>query len=184
MLICLVATLETLLSITAIDKLDPYNRISPQNRELVAQGTGNFVSGMLGGLPITAVIVRSSANAEAGAHTRLSSFGHGLWLLLAVVVFIPAINLIPYCVLAVILARTGYNLAKPKMILSVYRQGREQFLPFLVTVCSILFTDILTGVFIGIAFSIYFLIKHTYRAGFTLRENKEGHMRISLSNWH
>lgn len=175
--ICLVASLETLLSITAIDKLDSYNRISPQNRELVAQGIGNFVSGLLGGLPITAVIVRSSANAEAGAHTRLSSFAHGLWLLLAIVLLIPVINLIPYCVLAVILARTGYNLAKPKMILSVYRQGREQFLPFLVTVCSILFTDILTGVVIGIAFSIYFLIKHTYRAGFTLRENTEGNTR-------
>jgi MFS superfamily sulfate permease-like transporter len=177
LVICLVASLETLLSITAIDKLDPYNRISPQNRELVAQGTGNFVSGMLGGLPITAVIVRSSANAEAGARTRLSSFAHGLWLLLAIVLLIPVINLIPYCVLAVILARTGYNLAKPKMILSVYRQGREQFLPFLVTVCCILITDILTGVVIGIAFSIYFLIKHTYRAGFTLREIAEGSTR-------
>lgn len=175
--ICFVATLETLLSIAAIDKLDPYNRITPQNRELVAQGTANFFSGLLGGIPVTAVIVRSSANAEAGARTRLSAFAHGIWLLLAVLFAIPVINLIPYCVLAVILIRTGYNLAKPKMILSVFKQGREQFLPFIVTVISILLTDLLIGVLIGIAYSIYFLVKHTYRAGFTIKEKNEGHIR-------
>lgn len=175
--ICFVATLETLLSIAAIDKLDPYNRITPQNRELVAQGTGNFLSGLLGGIPITAVIVRSSANAEAGARTKLSAFAHGLWLLLAILFAIPLINLIPYCVLSVILIRTGYNLAKPKMIISVYKQGREQFLPFIITVLSILFTDLLIGVLIGIGYSIYFLIKHTYRAGFVMKERAEGHTR-------
>lgn len=175
--ICFVATLETLLSIEAIDKLDPYNRITPQNRELMAQGTGNFLSGLLGGIPITAVIVRSSANAEAGARTKLSSLAHGLWLLLAILFAIPLINLIPYCVLAVILIRTGYNLAKPKMIISVYKQGREQFLPFIITVISILFTDLLIGVLIGIGYSIYFLIKHTYRAGFAMKERTEGHTR-------
>ena len=175
--ICFVATLETLLSIAAIDKLDPYNRITPQNRELVAQGTGNFLSGLLGGIPITAVIVRSSANAEAGGKTKLSSFAHGLWILLAVLFAIPVINLIPYCVLSVILIRTGYNLAKPKMIISVYKQGREQFLPFIITVLSILLTDLLIGVLIGIGYSIYFLIKHTYRAGFTLKEKTEGHLK-------
>ncbi len=175
--ICFVASLETLLSIAAIDKLDPYNRITPQNRELVAQGTGNFFSGLLGGIPITAVIVRSSANAEAGAKTKLSSFTHGIWLLLAVLFAIPLINLIPYCVLSVILIRTGYNLAKPKMILSVYKQGREQFLPFIITVVSILFTDLLIGVLIGIGYSIYFLVKHTYRAGFTIKEKTEGHIK-------
>ena len=175
--ICFVATLETLLSIAAIDKIDPYNRITPQNRELVAQGTGNFLSGLLGGIPITAVIVRSSANAEAGGKTKLSSFAHGIWLLLAVLFAIPVINLIPYCVLSVILIRTGYNLAKPKMILSVYKQGREQFLPFIITVVSILFTDLLIGVLIGIGYSIYFLVKHTYRAGFTIKEKTEGHIK-------
>ncbi|MBK7433622.1 MAG: SulP family inorganic anion transporter [Chitinophagaceae bacterium] len=173
--ICFVATLETLLSIEAIDKLDPYNRITPQNRELVAQGTGNFLSGMLGGIPITAVIVRSSANAEAGAKTRLSGFAHGLWLLLVVLFGISLVNFVPYCVLAVILIRTGYNLAKPRMIWSVYKQGREQFLPFIITVIAILFTDLLIGVLIGLAYSIYFLVKHTYRAGFTIREKTEGH---------
>ncbi len=175
--ICFVATLETLLSIAAIDKIDPYNRITPQNRELIAQGTGNFLSGMLGGIPITAVIVRSSANAEAGGKTKLSSFTHGIWLLLAVLFAIPIINLIPYCVLSVILIRTGYNLAKPKMIMSVYKQGREQFLPFIITVVSILFTDLLIGVLIGIGYSIYFLIKHTYRAGFTIKEKNQGHIK-------
>lgn len=177
LVICFVASLETLLSITAIDKLDPLNRITPQNRELVAQGTGNFLSGMLGGLPITAVIVRSSANAEAGGKTKLSSFSHGLWLLLAVLFAIPLINLIPYCVLAVILIRTGYNLAKPKMFLAIYKQGKEQFLPFVVTVIAILATDLLIGVVIGIIYAIYFLIKHTLEAGYVLKHRFEGHIK-------
>ena len=177
LVICFVASLETLLSITAVDKLDPYNRVTPQNRELIAQGTGNFLSGIFGGLPITAVIVRSSANAEAGGRTRLSSFSHGVWLLLAVLFAIPLINLIPYCVLAVILIRTGYNLAKPKMIFAIYRQGREQFLPFVVTVISILVTDLLIGVVIGVIYAIYFLIKHTLEAGYTLKEKYVGHIK-------
>lgn len=177
-IICFVATLETLLSVAAIDKLDPMNRITPENRELIAQGTGNLISGMFGGLPITAVIVRSAANAEAGARTRAASFTHGIWLLIAVMAGASVINRIPYCVLAVILIRTGYSLAKPKMIAGIYRQGREQFLPFLVTVVSILLTDLLIGVLIGIVYAIYFLVKHTYRAGFTLRERSPGHQQI------
>jgi MFS superfamily sulfate permease-like transporter len=176
-IICFVATLETLLSVAAIDKLDPYNRITPENRELVAQGTGNFLSGLAGGLPITAVIVRSAANAEAGARTKLSAFAHGAWLVLAVVFAIQLINMIPYCVLAVILIRTGYNLTKPKMIAGIYRQGKEQFLPFLITVVSILITDLLIGVLIGIVYALYFLVKHTYRAGFTINEKTETHTR-------
>ena len=175
--ICFVASLESLLSVTAVDKLDPYNRISPQNRELVAQGTGNFLSGLLGGLPITAVIVRSSANAQAGAKTRLSSFAHGVWILIAVLFAVPWINQIPYCVLAVILIRTGYNLAKPKMFIAVYKQGREQFLPFIITVVAILLSDLLIGVVIGCTYAIYFLIKHTYRAGFVIKEKTIGHIK-------
>ena len=178
--IAFVASLETLLSIEAIDKLDPLNRITPQNRELIAQGTGNFISGLVGGLPITAVIVRSSANAEAGAKTRLSSFTHGLWILISILVAIPVLNLIPYCVLAVILIRTGYNLAKPKMIRAIYKQGREQFIPFIVTVVAILFTDLLIGVLIGIGYAVYFIIKHTYRAGFTIKQLHEGHLNHYL----
>ncbi len=175
--ICFVATLETLLSIEAIDKIDPYNRITPQNRELIAQGTGNMLSGLVGGLPITAVIVRSSANAEAGAKTKLSAITHGIWIIIALLVAIPFINMIPYAVLAVILIRTGFGLTKPAMIMGVYRQGREQFLPFIITVLAILFTDLLIGVLIGIGYAVYFLVKHTYRAGFTMNEKQEGHMR-------
>ncbi len=174
-IICFVASLETLLSLAAIDKLDPYNRISPQNRELMAQGTGNLMSGLLGGLPITAVIVRSSANAEAKAKTKLSSFFHGIWILMAISFAVPLINHIPYCVLAVILLRTGYNLVKPKMIIAIYKQGREQFLPFIVTVLAILFTDLLVGVIIGIVHAIYYSVKHTYLAGYTLTQRTEGH---------
>jgi MFS superfamily sulfate permease-like transporter len=177
LVICFVATLETLLSIEAIDKLDAQNRITPQNRELIAQGSANFLSGLLGGLPITAVIVRSSANAEAGARTWLSGFTHGIWILLAVLIATPLVNLIPYCVLAAILIRTGYNLAKPSMFLGVWRQGREQFMPFIVTIVAVLFTDLLIGVLIGVGYSIYFLIKHTYRAGYTVKEKMEGHTR-------
>ncbi len=174
-IISFVASLETLLGLEAIDKLDPQNRITPQNKELIAQGCGNFLSGLTGGLPITAVIVRASANAEAGARTRLSSFAHGIWLLLALLIALPLINLIPYCVLAVILVRTGFNLAKPKMFKQVFRQGREQFLPFIVTIIAILCTDLLIGLIIGFIFSIYFLVKHTYRAGYSVRETDEGH---------
>src|SRR6185436_7113132 len=186
--ICIVASLETLLSMEALDKIDPYNRITPQNRELVAQGTGNFLSGLLGGLPITAVIVRSSANAEAGARTKLSGIFHGFWLLLFVFLLAFLLNLIPYCVLAVILVRTGYNLAKPTMIRSVYKLGREQFMPFIVTVVAILFTDLLIGVGIGVAYACYYIFKNTYKAGFTLTKRSEGsikhyhfHMAINVS---
>lgn len=177
-IICFVASLETLLSIEAIDKLDPENRVTPQNRELVAQGIGNLFSGLLGGLPITAVIVRSSANAEAGAKTRTSAFVHGIWLLLAVGFAVQFLNLIPYCVLAVILIRTGYNLAKPSMIISIYQQGRDQFFPFIFTVAAILFTDLLIGVGIGVCYSIYFIIKHNYQAGFSIEEKKQGHNKL------
>lgn len=176
-IISIVATLETLLSIEAIDKIDLYNRITPQNRELVAQGTGNFLSGLLGGLPITAVIVRSSANAEADARTKLSAIFHGIWLLVLAFFAASILNMIPYCVLAVILIRTGYNLAKPRMIASVYKLGREQFLPFAVTILAILFTDLLVGVGIGIAYSCYFIFKNTYRAGYTLETSSKGHIQ-------
>ena len=181
--ICIVASLETLLSIEAVDKIDPYNRITPQNRELVAQGTGNFFSGLIGGLPITAVIVRSSANAEAGARTKLSGIFHGIWLFIFAFFAAFLLNSIPYCVLAVILIRTGYNLAKPKMIRSVYKLGREQFMPFIVTVIAILFTDLLIGVGIGVAYAAYFIFKNTYKAGFTLQTRAEGHSIIIISGW-
>lgn len=184
LVICFVASLESLLSLAAIDKLDPYNRISPPDTELKAQGAGNFLSGLMGGLPITAVIVRSSANAEARAKTKLSAIFHGIWILLSITFAIPLLNMIPYCVLAVILVRTGYNLVKPGMVRAIYRQGREQFMPFIVTVAAILLTDLLIGVIIGGIHAIYYSIKYTYKAGYTITELPEGHTthyKISLA---
>jgi MFS superfamily sulfate permease-like transporter len=180
-IICIVASLETLLSIEAVDKLDPHKRVTPQNRELIAQGVGNFISGVIGGMPVTSVIVRSAANVEAGAASRASSFLHGILLLITMLFAAVVVNHIPYAALAVILLRTGYKLASPAVIVGVYRQGTEQFLPFAVTFMSILFTDLLIGVAIGIGFSVYFLIRHTYRAGFTMRTKMEGHtMRYEI----
>jgi MFS superfamily sulfate permease-like transporter len=132
---------------------------------------------MAGGLPITSVIVRSAANVEAGAKTKLSAFFHGIWLLITLLFAGHVVKFIPYCVLAVILIRTGYNLARPTLILGVYRQGREQFLPFIVTLLAIVFTDLLIGVLIGIGYAIYFLVKHTYRAGYTVEEKITGDTR-------
>ena len=176
-----VASLETLLSIEAIDKLDPLHRITNKNREMIAQGIGNIISGLLFGLPITAVIVRSSANAEAGGRTWRSSFSHGIWLTLTLLFLTALVNYIPYCVLAVLLIRTGYNLAKPSMIADVYRQGREQLLPFVVTVVAVLFTDLLTGVFIGVVYALYYLVRHTYRAGFIIDEKiREHHKQYTI----
>ena len=176
LVICFVASLESLLSLAAIDKLDPLKRISPPNRELIAQGSGNLISGIFSGIPVTAVIVRSSANAEAGARTKLSAIFHGIWLLIFVLLAPSLIRKIPYSSLAVILFRTGYNLAKPSLFGQVFRQGREQFVPFIFTIAAILITDLLTGVIIGLIYSVYFLVKHTYRAGFTLQKTYQGHM--------
>lgn len=184
-IIAFVASLETLLCLEAIDKIDTYHRVSPQNRELFAQGIGNFLSGIFGGLPITSVIVRSSANLEAGAKTKFSAVLHGVWIVLAISLFLPLINKIPYAVLGVILIKTGYKLANPKLLFSIAKQGREQFLPFLFTLVSILFTDLLIGVVIGFIYAIFFIIKHTYRAGFTSQIKSLGHISyysIHLAN--
>jgi len=184
LIIAFVASLESLLSLEAVDKLDPMKRVTPPNRELIAQGSGNFISGLFGGIPITSVIVRSSANASAGAKTKWSAFTHGVWLLLAVLFAIPFIQLIPYCVLAIILFLTGYKLTKPSMYKAIFSQGREQFLPFAVTIIAILSTDLLIGVVIGTIYAIYFLIKHTYRAGYTYSEAKHGnilHIQITFA---
>ncbi|HYF32659.1 MAG TPA: SulP family inorganic anion transporter [Chitinophagaceae bacterium] len=161
--LALVASLETLLSIEAIDDLDPYQRVTPTNRELKAQGVGNLVSGLIGGLPITSVIVRSSANVNAGAKTKLATVYHGMLLLLCVA-FIPAVlNLIPKAALAAVLIYTGYKLAKPSLFAAYYRKGWDQFLPFSITIAAILFTDLLTGVLIGIAIGLFFVIRSNFR---------------------
>ena len=161
--LALVASLESLLSIEAVDDLDPYQRVTPTNRELKAQGLGNIVSGMLGGLPVTSVIVRSSANVSAGARTKMSTIYHGILLLLCVA-FIPVLlNHIPKAALAAILILTGYKLAKPSLFIHFYKKGWDQFLPFVMTITAILFTDLLKGVLTGIAVGIFFIVRSNFR---------------------
>lgn len=162
--IALVASIETLLSIEAIDKLDPHKRHTPPNRELLAQGVGNGLAGLLGGLPMTSVIVRSSVNQVAGAATRLSAILHGVWLLLAVFLAAPVINQIPLAALAAVLIMTGFKLASPKQIQTIYQDGRDQFVPYLVTVVAILLTDLLMGVLVGLAVSGAFILYSHYRS--------------------
>ena len=167
-IIGILATLETLLCIEAIDKLDRRNRITPINRELVAQGIGNITCGLLGAIPITAVVVRGSANVDAGGRTKLSAFTHGLFLLIAVL-FVPfLLNKIPYASLAAILIITGYNLAKPKLFRNMWSLGRKQFFPFALTIVVILCTDLLIGVSVGLICSIYFIVQNNFKADYKI----------------
>jgi MFS superfamily sulfate permease-like transporter len=168
----LLASLETMLCVEAIDKLDRHNRITPVNRELAAQGIGNITCGLLGAIPITAVIVRGAANIDAGARTRLSAFTHGLFLLLAVL-FIPfALNMIPYAALAAILLVTGYNLTKPKLYKNMWSLGTKQFLPFILTIVIILVTDLLIGVTAGLLLSAFYIIKNNFKAEYRIDKRK------------
>jgi MFS superfamily sulfate permease-like transporter len=162
--IALVASLETLLCIEAIDKLDPYNRSTPTNRELKAQGLGNIVSGLLGGLPVTSVIVRSSANLNAGARTRLSTILHGTLLLSSVLLIPGLLNAIPLSALAAILVMTGYKLAKPTLFREFHRKGWDQFIPFVVTIIAILLTDLLIGILIGAGVALFFLVRSNFHS--------------------
>jgi MFS superfamily sulfate permease-like transporter len=162
--LALVASLETLLSIEAADKLDPYKRITPLNRELKSQGVANVLSGLVGGLPVTSVIVRTSANVAAGARTKLSAIVHGLFLMSAVILFPHFLELIPLSSLAAILLMVGYKLTSLKIVKEMYEKGITQFLPFLVTIIAILFSDLLTGVFIGLLVSIFFVIKTNFKS--------------------
>lgn len=158
-----VASLETLLNLEAVDKLDPRQRTSPSNRELIAQGVGNMMSGLIGGLPLTSVIVRSSVNINSGARTKLSALFHGV-LLLVCVVFLPKVlNLIPLSCLAAILLVTGFKLASPNVVKRMWREGYAQFLPFAVTVVAIVLTDLLVGVLIGLGASIAFILRSNLR---------------------
>ncbi|MGD9602023.1 MAG: SulP family inorganic anion transporter [Gammaproteobacteria bacterium] len=160
--LAVVASLETLLCVEATDKLDPHKRVTPTNRELVAQGTGNVVSGLLGGLPITQVIVRSSANIQSGAHGRLSTILHGLLLAVCVATLPHLLNMIPLAVLAGVLLVVGYKLAQPALFKAVYRQGMAQFLPFIVTVLGVVLTDLLSGIAAGMVVAILFLLRRSY----------------------
>lgn len=156
--IAIIASLETLLSLDAVDKLDPYKRIAPQSRELKAQGLGNMVSGLIGGLPLTAVIVRSSANVASGAKTKASAVFHGLLLLGSVLIIPRILNLIPLASLAAILLVVGYKLTNPKIFKQAIKQGWSQFIPFIVTIVAIFFSDLLIGILVGIVVGVVFVV--------------------------
>jgi MFS superfamily sulfate permease-like transporter len=178
--IAIIASLETLLSLEATDKLDPMKRLAPTNRELKAQGTGNIISGLLGGLPVTAVIVRSAANINAGGQSRVACFTHGVCLLLSVMFFAHYLNTIPLACLAAILLHTGYKLANPSLFKKFYLKGMSQFLPFVITVIAILATDLLKGMAIGMVIGLFFVIKANYHASITLTQ-VGSHYLLSLN---
>jgi MFS superfamily sulfate permease-like transporter len=169
----LLASLETLLCMEAIDKLDKLKRRTPVNRELIAQGVGNMVCGLVGAIPMTAVIVRGAANVDAGARTKLSAFTHGIFLLGAVLLIPFALNQIPFAALAAILLITGYNLTKPALYRSMFSLGWNQFLPFVITIVMVLLTDLLEGVAIGLLISIYFLVRNNFKAEYKIERHRE-----------
>ena len=183
--IAIVASLETLLNLEAVDKLDPQKRVSPPSRELIAQGCGNVAAGLLGGIPVTSVIVRGSVNCASGAKTKMSALFHGL-LLLVCVGFLPAyLNMIPLSALAAILLVTGFKLASPQLFKQMWSEGRYQFAPFIITLTSIVLTDLLIGILIGLAVSILFILNSNLRA--PIRRIVETHAggeitRIELGN--
>lgn len=183
--LAVVASLETLLNLEAVDKLDPRKRVSPPNRELVAQGFGNLVAGLFGGLPVTSVIVRSSVNINAGAATRMSAFIHGVLLFLLVTLAPRWLNEIPLAALAAVLLATGLKLASPALFRQMWTEGRKQFLPFIVTVAAIVFTDLLVGILLGLATSLGFILHSNFRR--PLRRFMEHHvagevLRIEFAN--
>lgn len=177
--IAIVASIETLLCVEATDKLDPEKRITPTNLELKAQGLGNALSGLVGGLPITQVIVRSSANLQSGARTKLSAIVHGLLILLSVLLIPGLMNMIPLASLAAILLITGYKLAKPSLFKAMYAQGWYIFIPFIVTVLGVVFIDLLKGVALGMAVGILFVLRNSYLTPFHIEEDtdEEGPVR-------
>lgn len=176
--IALVGSLESLLSVEATDKLDPDKHQTPTNQELKAQGIGNMVSGFLGGLPITQVIVRSSANINSGGKSKLSTILHGV-LLLVCAVFIPGIlNKIPLATLAAILLLVGYKLSNLKLYKGMFQLGWDQFLPFIATIIGVLLTDLLIGITIGIGFSVFYILKRNYKNNFTQTVSEENGAKI------
>ncbi len=179
--IAVVGSLETLLCVEATDKLDPQKRITPTNRELIAQGVGNICSGMVGGLPVTQVIVRSSANIQSGGKTKLSAIFHGV-LLLTCAIFIPHIlNLIPLSSLAAILILVGYKLAKPALFRKMYNAGRSEFVPFIVTIVGIIFTDLLIGILLGLAVGVFHILYNNFRKPYVVKtSNENGITKLKL----
>jgi MFS superfamily sulfate permease-like transporter len=184
--LAIVASIETLLCTEAADRIDPFRRRSDADRELRAQGIGNMLCGLVGGLPMTAVIVRTSANVQSGGRTRMASFVHGVLLLLSVVAIPGLLSRIPLAALAAILLHVGYKLAPWQLFLRMYKLGHDQFLPFVITVVAIVFTDLLSGVAIGMAAGAFFILRANAKTPFfmTLREDSGGarrRIRIRLS---
>ncbi|WP_299707544.1 SulP family inorganic anion transporter [uncultured Pontibacter sp.] len=182
--IAIIASLESLLSVEAVDKLDPHKRRTPNNRELKAQGVGNIIAGMLGGIPMTAVIVRSSANIAAGGKTKMSAFIHGVFLLLAVLFLAGFLNQVPLSALAAVLLMVGFKLTKPTLFKGQFKLGHEQFVPFVVTVVAILFTDLLVGILIGLAVGVFYILKANYKSPYFYHKEEQRDkdiIRIKLS---
>ena len=176
--LAIVASLETLLCVEATDKMDPDKRITPTNRELKAQGLGNVISGLMGGLPVTQVIVRSSANISFGGKTKMSTILHGFFLLISALTIASVLNMIPLASLAAILLMVGYKLAKPSLFKQMYKFGWEQFIPFAATVVAILATDLLKGITVGLLFGIFYTLRHSYRNSYHMKEiitTEDGH---------
>lgn len=172
----IVASLETLLCVEATDKLDPDKRITPTNRELIAQGIGNVTSGLIGGLPITQVVVRSSANIQSGGKTKLSALMHGILILLSAFLIPGILNLVPLSSLAAILFVVGFKLAKPAIFRQMLKKGRSEFLPFIVTIGGIIFTDLLVGIVMGLVTGVMYILWNNYRIPyhFNPEEYEEG----------
>ena len=170
--IAVVASLETLLCVEATDKLDPYKRITPTNRELKAQGIGNMISGLIGGLPVTQVIVRSSANIQTGGVSKASAVFHGILLFISVIIIPNVLNMIPLASLAAILLVVGYKLANPSLFKSMYKAGWGQFIPFVVTVVGIVFTDLLIGIVLGLAIGVFQILYHNYRTPYHFSQDR------------
>ena len=171
--VAIVASIETLLCVEATDKLDPEKRITPTNLELKAQGLGNVLSGLIGGLPITQVIVRSSANLQSGARSKLSAIMHGVLILLSVLLIPGLMNMIPLASLAAILLITGYKLAKPSLFKAMFTQGWYIFIPFIVTVLGVVFIDLLKGVALGMCVGIFFVLRNSYLTPFHVQDEKD-----------
>ena len=178
--IAIVASLETLLCVEATDKLDPHKRVTPTNRELVAQGAGNMVSGLIGGLPITQVIVRSSANLQSGGQTKMSAILHGFLLLFCALLIPSYLNMVPLASLAAILFVVGYKLAKPSLFADMFSKGMQMFIPFVVTIGGIVFTDLLVGIGLGMVVAIAMSKWTNFTKPFTVNEN-ENNVSIRLS---
>ncbi len=168
--LAVVASLESLLSLEAVDRIDPHKRISPPNRELLAQGLGNALSGLVGGLPVTAVIVRSSANVQAGGQTRLAAVFHGVLLLIGVLFLAPLLNRVPLAALAIVLIFVGLKLTEPKLWKQMWAGGSSQFVPFAVTIGAVVLTDLLIGTVIGLVVGLVLMIRRQQANTITVEE--------------